>query len=167
MVLLSGDHATNVAAVGREVGIDEVAADLLPEDKVRHVARLAGGSRKVLMVGDGTNDAPALSSAAVGVALAGHGGGIAAEAADVVVLVDELGRVPEAVAIGRRTLRIARQSILVGLGLSVAAMGVAAAGVLPPVAGALLQEAIDVAVILNALRAAGPEVRAWRAPAPD
>lgn len=162
VVLLSGDHATNVAAVGREVGIDEVAADLLPEDKVRYVARLAGESGKVLMVGDGTNDAPALSSAAVGVALAGHGGGIAAEAADVVVLVDELGRIPEAVAIGRRTLRIARQSILVGLGLSVAAMGAAAAGVLPPAAGALLQEAIDVAVILNALRAAGPEAHAWR-----
>lgn len=155
VLLLSGDSAANVSAVAREVGIEEIGADLLPEDKVRRVERLAGGARKVLMVGDGTNDAPALSSAAVGLALAAHGGGIAAEAADVVLLVDDLGRVPEAVEIGRRTIRIARQSILAGLGLSAAAMVVAAAGFLPPATGALLQEGIDVAVILNALRAVG------------
>jgi heavy metal translocating P-type ATPase len=151
--LLSGDSAVNVSAVAREVGIEETGADLLPEDKVRRVAALAGGARRVLMVGDGTNDAPALSSAAVGLALAAHGGGIAAEAADVVLLVDDLERVPEAVVIGRQTLRIARQSIVAGLGLSAAAMVVAALGFLPPAAGALLQEGIDVAVILNALRA--------------
>jgi heavy metal translocating P-type ATPase len=153
VVLLSGDSAANVAAVAHEVGIEEVGADLLPQDKVRRVESLARGTRRVLMVGDGTNDAPALSSAAVGLALAAHGGGIAAEAADVVLLVDDLGRVPEAVEIGRRTIRIARQSILAGLGLSAAAMVVAAAGYLPPAAGALVQEGIDVAVILNALRA--------------
>ncbi len=155
VLLLSGDSAANVAAVAREVGIAETGADLLPEDKVRRVAALAAGARRVLMVGDGTNDAPALSSAAVGLAMVAHGGGIAAEAADVVLLVDDLDRVPEAVLIGRRTIRIARQSILVGLGLSGAAMVVAALGYLPPATGALLQEAIDVAVILNALRAVG------------
>ncbi len=155
VVLLSGDSATNVAAVAREVGIEETGADLLPGDKVRRVEGLARGKRRVLMVGDGINDAPALSSAAVGLALAAHGGGIAAEAADAVLLVDDLSRVPEAVEIGRRTIRIARQSILAGLGLSAAAMIVAAAGYLPPAAGALLQEGIDVAVILNALRAVG------------
>jgi len=159
IALLSGDHAGNVDAVAREVGIQEVAADLLPEDKLRYVSRLAADSRRVLMVGDGTNDAPALSSATVGLALAAHGGGIAAEAADVVLLVDDLGRVPEAVLIGRRTLRIARQSILVGLGLSGAAMGIAALGFLAPAVGALVQEVVDVAVILNALRASrGPAV---------
>lgn len=153
VLLLSGDSAPNVAAVAREVGIAEVGADLLPEDKVRRVAALPAGARRVLMVGDGTNDAPVLSSAAVGLALAAHGGGIAAEAADVVLLVDDLERVPEAVEIGRRTIRIARQSILAGLGLSAAAMVAAAFGLIPPAAGALLQEGIDVAVILNALRA--------------
>ncbi|HEY9519456.1 MAG TPA: heavy metal translocating P-type ATPase, partial [Gemmatimonadales bacterium] len=154
IALLSGDHAENVAAVAGAVGIEEVAADLLPEDKVNQVRRLTGAGRRVLMVGDGTNDAPALSSSAVGLALGAHGGGIVAEAADVVLLVDDLGRVPEAVAIGHRTMRIARQSIVVGLGLSGLAMLVAAAGYIPPTVGALLQEGIDVAVILNALRAA-------------
>ena len=153
VVLLSGDRGENVAAVAQETGIGEIGHDLLPEDKVRWVARLAGRARKVLMVGDGTNDAPALSSAAVGIALAAHGGGIAAEAADVVLLIDDLSRVPEAIEIGRRTLKIARQSIWVGLGLSAVAMAFAAAGYLAPAAGALLQEGIDIAVILNALRA--------------
>jgi heavy metal translocating P-type ATPase len=154
IALLSGDHAANVAAVARSAGIEEVAADLLPEDKVNHVLRLTRAGHRVLMVGDGTNDAPALSSSAVGLALGAHGGGIVAEAADVVLLVDDLERVPEAVAIGHRTMRIARQSIVVGLGLSAFAMLVAAAGYIPPTVGALLQEGIDVAVILNALRAA-------------
>ena len=154
IALLSGDHGENVAAVARTVGIAEVAADLLPEDKVKHVLQLTRAGRRVLMVGDGTNDAPALSSSAVGLALGAHGGGIVAEAADVVLLVDDLGRIPEAVAIGHRTMRIARQSIVVGLGLSGIAMLVAAAGYIPPTVGALLQEGIDVAVILNALRAA-------------
>ena len=153
IALLSGDHAENVAAVAGAVGIDEVAADLLPEDKVRLVRRLTQAGRRVLMVGDGINDAPALSSSTVGLALGAHGGGIVAEAADVVLLVDDLQRVAEAVAIGRRTIRIARQSIGVGLGLSGLAMLVAAAGYIPPTVGALLQEGIDVAVILNALRA--------------
>jgi P-type E1-E2 ATPase len=145
--------------VAAEAGISEVHANLLPADKVAIVASLVNEGHKVVMVGDGTNDAPALSRATVGVALAAHGGGISAEAADVVILADDLHRVTEAISISRRTLRIARQSINVGLGLSLVAMGFAAAGAIPPVAGALLQEAIDVAVILNALRASLPAGR--------
>ena len=153
IMLLSGDHAENAKTVAAAAGILEVQGDLLPEDKVRVVRQLVRDGESVLMVGDGTNDAPALSAATVGVALAGHGGGITAEAADVVVLIDELSRVPEAVRISRRTMRIARQSIVVGLGMSILAMIAAAMGFISPTPGALLQEGIDLAVILNALRA--------------
>ncbi len=153
-VLLSGDQDANVARTAEALGISEYAGDLSPEDKVTRVAALQASGARVLMVGDGTNDAPALSTAEVGVALAGHGGGVSAEAADIVLLVDEPQRVADAVAIGRYTMRIARQSMGVGIGLSVVGMGFAFAGLLPPTAGAVAQEVIDVAVIVNALRAA-------------
>jgi heavy metal translocating P-type ATPase len=153
-ILLSGDHQANVHAVAEQVGIREAYGELLPEDKVRIINELVHQKNAVLMVGDGINDAPALSAATVGAALAGHGGGVTAEAADVVVLIDDLGRVADAIRISRRTLRIAHESIWVGLGLSGGAMIVAAFGLIPPTIGALIQEGIDVAVILNALRAA-------------
>jgi heavy metal translocating P-type ATPase len=154
MLLLSGDATDNATAVAAQVGVGEVRGDLLPEDKVEAVRELVAGGERVVMLGDGTNDAPALGVATVGVALASGGGGITAEAADAVILADDPGRLADAIAISRRTMRIARQSIWVGLGLSGVAMVAAAAGYVPPTVGALLQEAIDVAVILNALRAA-------------
>jgi heavy metal translocating P-type ATPase len=156
IVLLSGDDQVNATAVARAAGITEAHGDLLPEAKVAFVQRLMKQGERVLMVGDGTNDAPALSTATVGIALAAGGGGVSAEAADAVILADDPSRVGEAITISRRTLRIARQSISVGLSLSGVAMLVASFGYIPPVAGALLQEGIDVAVILNALRAAFP-----------
>ncbi len=152
VLLLSGDDQANAAAVARAVGVVEVHGDLLPEQKVPFVKRLVSEGERVLMAGDGTNDAPALSSATVGIALASGGGGIAAEAADAVILADDPTRIAEAIVISRRTLRLARQSIWAGLGLSGIAMVAASLGYIPPVAGALLQEGIDVAVILNALR---------------
>jgi heavy metal translocating P-type ATPase len=154
MVLLSGDSADNAEAVAREVGVDHARGDLLPQDKVELVRSLTAAGERVVMLGDGTNDAPALGVATVGIALASGGGGITAEAADAVILGDDPDRLADAVEISRRTMRIARQSIWIGLGLSGAAMLVAAAGYIPPTVGALLQEVIDVAVILNALRAA-------------
>lgn len=152
LMLLSGDHAPNAKMMAARAGLTDVRGDLLPEGKAKLVKELMNKGEVVMMVGDGTNDAPALSQASVGVALAGHGGGITAEAADVIILRDSLAAVGDAIAIGHRTMRIAKQSIWVGLGLSGLAMVWAASGGLPPVAGALLQEAIDVAVILNALR---------------
>ena len=153
LLIRSGDSEAHTRTIAADVGIDDARGDLLPEHKVQAVEELVTGGERVAMIGDGTNDAPALGTATVGIALAGHGGGITAEAADVVVLADDLGRIVLAIGIARRTLRIAHQSIWVGLGLSGVAMGFAAAGMIPPITGALLQEAIDVAVILNALRA--------------
>jgi heavy metal translocating P-type ATPase len=151
-ILLSGDNPANVQAVGRALAIADARADLHPGEKLGIVRELVDAGHRVLFVGDGTNDAPAMAAATVGVALAAHGGGITAEAAGVVLLADDLGRIPEAVRISRKTMRVARQSLIVGLGLSGVAMGFAALGRITPVAGALLQELIDVAVILNALR---------------
>ena len=151
-LLLSGDQPRYVRTVADAVGIRDARGDLLPADKVSVVAQLEHAGERVLMVGDGVNDAPALSRASVGVALAAHGRGVASESADVILLDDELSAVAEALEIGHRTMRIARQSILVGLGLSATAMVFAALGHIAPVVGAAMQEAIDVAVILNALR---------------
>lgn len=156
-LLLSGDRAANVRSVADAVGIDEAVGELLAADKLMRVAELSEHQGPVLMVGDATNDAPALSRADIGIALAGHGGGVTAEAADIVLLTDDLSRVSEAIIISRRTMRIARQSIWVGLGLSGLAMVIAAGGYIPPVLGALMQEGIDVAVIINALRASAGE----------
>ena len=155
IAMVTGDHAPAARVVAGQLGIDEVFADQEPAGKVNVVAevRERPGAAPVVMVGDGVNDAPALARADVGVALSGEGASVAAETADAVIVGSDIGRLAEAIAIGRRSLRIARQSVLAGMGLSIAAMFVAAAGELPPAAGALLQEAIDVAVILNALRA--------------
>ncbi len=154
VALVSGDRLDIAWEVAAALGIEEVYAEQHPADKLRVVDDVrASTSGAVVMAGDGINDAPALALADVGIAMAGKGATVSSEAADVVVVVDRADRIPFAVRVGRRSLGIARQSVVVGLGLSVGAMGIAALGYLPPVWGALFQEVIDVAVILNALRA--------------
>jgi P-type E1-E2 ATPase len=154
VALVSGDRLDVAREVASSVGIEEVYADRTPEGKLAVVEEArAGSSGTVVMAGDGINDAPALALADVGIAMAGKGATVSSEAADVVVVVDRADRIPFAIRVGRRSLRIARESVVVGLGLSVGAMVVAALGYLPPVWGALFQEVIDVAVIVNALRA--------------
>lgn len=155
-ILLSGDHPPYAQRIGRALGIDDARGGQTPKQKLDAIRSLQGAGERVVMVGDGTNDAPALSAAEVGVALAAHGGGVSAEAAGLVLLRDDLGALPLAVRLSRRTLRVARQSIVAGLGLSFAGMLLAGAGQLSPVAGAFAQELIDVAVILWALRASAP-----------
>ena len=125
---------------------------ITPSEKVSVVEREAIKGR-VMMVGDGVNDAPALAAADVGVAMGARGAAASSEASGVVLLVDALAPLAKAIVIAKRTRNIALQSVFLGLGLSIAAMFAAAFGLLPPVQGALLQEVIDVAVILNALRA--------------
>jgi heavy metal translocating P-type ATPase len=154
ILLATGDRAEVAERVTEGLGLDGIRAGLAPDGKVLLVLT----ERKngpVMMVGDGVNDAPALAAADVGVAMGARGAAASAEAADVVLLVDRVDRVATGIEIARRARRIALQSVVAGIGLSVAGMIAAALGHLTPVQGALLQEAIDVAVILNALRALG------------
>jgi len=151
VLMVTGDDAATAHAVASALAIDEVHAGCSPAEKVAAVAA-ESARQPTMMVGDGINDAPALAAADIGVAMGARGATASSEAADVVILVDKVDRVAEAVAIARRTRTIALQSIVAGLGLSGLAMLLAAFGKISPVAGALLQEGIDVAVILNALR---------------
>jgi heavy metal translocating P-type ATPase len=155
IVMVTGDRRDAAETIGAGLDLDAVLSDRVPSDKVDAVA-MEQRLHPTLMVGDGINDAPALAAADVGIALGARGASASSEAADVVILVDRLDRVSEAVAIARRAHGIALQSIVSGMALSGIAMGFAAFGWLTPVVGALTQEAIDVAVILNALRALGP-----------
>lgn len=152
IVMASGDRADVAEKASATLGLDAVAGDLTPEGKVELIRRERDAG-VVMMVGDGVNDAPALALADVGVAIGARGSAASSEAADVVLLADDLGRLPLACGIARRSRNIARQSAVAGLVLSGGAMVLAAFGYLTPVQGALLQEVIDVAVILNALRA--------------
>jgi heavy metal translocating P-type ATPase len=154
VALVSGDRIEIAREVASTLDIDEVYAEQDPADKLETVREARDRTEGVVvMVGDGINDAPALALADVGIAMAGRGATVSSETADVVVVVDHASRIPLSVRVGQRSLAIARQSVVFGLGLSVGAMVVAAFGYLPPVWGALFQEVIDVAVILNALRA--------------
>lgn len=154
IVMVTGDRAEAAETIGAALDLDAVLADRVPSDKVDAVA-IEQRLYPTVMVGDGINDAPALAAADVGIALGARGASASSEAADVVIVVDRLDRVSDAISIARRTRRIAVESIVWGMALSGIAMGFAAFGWLAPVAGALTQEAIDVAVILNALRALG------------
>ena len=153
ITMLTGDTAATAETIAKDVGIDEVHADLLPPEKVRLAAQLH--PRPVMMVGDGVNDAPVLAAADIGMAMGAKGATVAGDAADIVILVDSLAKVADAVSIGRHTLRVALTAIWIGIGLSVGLMIVAMTGVIPAVAGALIQELVDLATILYALRALG------------
>jgi heavy metal translocating P-type ATPase len=155
VAMASGDRRSVAERVGRALGVDRVYAEQSAEEKLEVVRRLRADPqlRPVVMVGDGVNDAPALALADLGIAMGAAGATVSSETADAVIVVDRVDRVADAVHTGRRSLAIARESVLAGMGMSLVAMAFAAAGYLPPLAGALLQEAIDLAVILNALRA--------------
>ena len=154
IVMLTGDKAKVALKLAASVGIPEadVRAECLPEDKVRFVRELRETLAPVVMVGDGVNDAPAIAAADIGIAMGSHGATASSEAGDIVILLERLDRVGEALCIGHTVLRIAKESIFIGMGLSIVLMVLASLGYIRPVYGALLQEIIDVIVILNALR---------------
>jgi heavy metal translocating P-type ATPase len=156
VMLVTGDRAVVAETVGAVIGVDEVLAERTPAEKV-DVVRVEHARAPTIMVGDGINDAPALAVADIGVAIGARGATASSEAADVVLTVDQLDRLGEATVVARRSRRIAVQSVVAGMSMSAVAMMVAALGYLPAVWGALLQEVIDAAVILNALRVLLPE----------
>jgi heavy metal translocating P-type ATPase len=155
IVMITGDRAAAAQAIGAALDLDAVLADRVPSDKVDAV-RSEQRLHPTIMVGDGINDAPALASADVGIALGARGASASSEAADVVILADRLDRVGDAITIAQRARRIATESIIAGMSLSALAMLAATAGWLAPVPAAIVQEVIDVVVILNALRALNP-----------
>jgi cation transport ATPase len=152
-VMLTGDSFDNAQVVAKQASITSFESNLLPEQKVLAIKKLKSQYKNVVMVGDGINDAPALAAATVGIAMGARGTAISAEAADVVLLIDDVTKVADALEIGQRTISVAKQSIFVGLGASFILMIIASVGLIPPAIGALLQEILDVSVILNALRA--------------
>ena len=153
LVMLTGDNQATAEAVGREVGVDEVQADLLPEDKVAAIAALVAQGHRVAMVGDGVNDAPALARADVGIAMGGGGAQAALEAADIALMTDDLAKITAARAIARRAYRTIQENLFVGVGV-VHVLGITAAlmGWIGPVQAAILHLGPDVLVFLNSVK---------------
>lgn len=154
-VMLTGDSSDNAQVIAEQAAVTNFESNLLPEQKVFALKKLKDKyyKKNIVMIGDGINDAPALAAATVGIAMGAKGTAISAEAADIVLLIDDVTRVADVLEIGQRTIHIAKQSIYFGLGVSFILMVIASMGLIPPTIGALLQEILDVGVILNALRA--------------
>ncbi len=153
LMMLTGDQQAIAQTIAKEVGIDDVRAKLLPEEKIKALKAVPESEHPVIMVGDGVNDAPSLTVADVGIAMGAHGATAASESADVVILKDDLLKVAKAIEIAQDTLRIARQAVLIGIFICVFLMLVASTGLIPAIVGAMFQEVIDTVSILWGLRA--------------
>ncbi len=152
MIMITGDKKAVAEKIASQLGLTDFRAETLPEEKVLEVVKAKNKYGKVAMVGDGINDAPALAAADVGIALAFHGSSATSESGDIVIMQNNFMRVHDALHIAQRVMWVAKEGIFVGMGLSVVLMVIAALGYIPPVYGAMLQEVVDVAVILNALK---------------
>ena len=150
-IMITGDNVTTANKIAKQLGIDHVYAETLPADKLRLLEAIK--DRPLIFVGDGVNDAPALTAADIGIALGARGSTAASESADMVIMLNDLGRVATAIAIAKRTFWIAKQSILIGIGISLGLMLIFSTGKFSPLMGAIIQEVVDVVVIFNALRA--------------
>lgn len=153
LIMLTGDQQAIANRVASQVGITNVKADLLPQDKIAALKKVPSSLRPEFMVGDGVNDAPSLATADVGIAMGAHGSTAASESAEVVILKDDLSKVAKAVAISQDTLKVAKQAVLIGIIICTLLMLVATTGIIPAFVGAMLQEVIDTVSILWALRA--------------
>ena len=152
-MMITGDGQAIAESIAAEVGLTSIHARCLPQDKLKILEQIPEKDRPVTMVGDGVNDAPALAIADVGVAMGAHGSTAASESADAVILKDDLTKVTTAVMISKRTMQVAKQSVLIGIFICVFLMLVASMGVIPALFGAVLQEVVDTVSILSALRA--------------
>lgn len=153
LLMVTGDNKSTANAIAKQIGITDVTAEALPADKLLAIENVA--HKPVAFVGDGVNDAPVLTAADVGIALGARGSTAASESADVVVMLDDLSRVSTSIEIAQRTFKIAKQSILIGIFISIGLMFIFASGRFAPVYGAAIQEVVDIIVIINALRAHG------------
>jgi len=150
-LMITGDNKFTAKGIARQLGISKVYADMMPADKMHALDAVT--ARPLVFVGDGVNDAPALTTADVGIALGARGNTAASESADMIIMADDISKVASAFSIAKRTFSIAKQSILIGIGISVALMLAFSTGKFSPLLGAILQEVVDVVVIFNALRA--------------
>ncbi len=153
ILMITGDRESVAEQIAEGVGITKIYADCLPEDKINIIKQASEEERPIIMVGDGVNDAPALTVADIGIAMGAHGSTSASESADVVILLDDLSKVAKAVVIAKKTMKIAKESVLIGIAICVVLMVIASFGVIPALFGALLQEVVDTVSILYALRA--------------
>jgi P-type E1-E2 ATPase len=152
IIMLTGDKKTVAENIARSVGIRDFRAELLPEQKVEALKEIQKEFGPMAMVGDGVNDAPALAIASVGIAMGSHGATAASEAGDVVIMVNDIHRVHDAVHVAQGAMRLAKQGIYLGMGTSLTLIVFAVFGLITPIAGAVMQEILDAVVILNALR---------------
>lgn len=157
LLMVTGDNTKTAQTIAKNLGITDVRADCLPADKILAIQDLP--EKPVAFVGDGVNDAPVLTAASVGIALGARGSTAASETADIVIMQDDISRVADATDISKRTMFIARQSIWIGISMSVGLMFIFATGKFKPSTGAAVQELVDVAVIINALRAHNGKLR--------
>lgn len=153
LLMVTGDHQTVADTIAKDVGITEVYAECLPQDKIDVLKKIPASKRPVIMVGDGVNDAPSLAIADVGIAMGAHGATAASETADAVILKDDLEKVSTAVKISKDTMKIAKQSVLIGILICTILMLIASTGIIPALFGAILQEVVDTVSILSSLRA--------------